>query len=133
MRQVFADTSFFVAFLSEDDEHHDEAVEGIRSFDGQIVTTVWVLVELGNYLSKAKTRSRFVSFVRDLRTDRRVLILPADSKAFESALEMYEARSDKEWSVIDCVSFLVMSERRLNQAWTTDHHFEQAGFVALLK
>lgn len=133
MRQVFADTSFFVAFLSEDDQYHDQSVEAIQAFSGQIVTTVWILVELGNYLSKLKTRSRFVPFVRDLRNDKRVLILPPDSKTLESALEMYEARADKEWSVIDCVSFLAMNERQIHDAWTMDHHFEQAGFVALLK
>jgi predicted nucleic acid-binding protein len=35
--------------------------------------------------------------------------------------------------VTDCISFLVMKERRMREALTADHHFEQAGFTILLK
>jgi predicted nucleic acid-binding protein len=50
----------------------------------------------------------------------------------EAAVEMYGARADKEWGVIDCLSFVVMKQRALEAALTFDHHFEQAGFTALL-
>jgi uncharacterized protein len=42
------------------------------------------------------------------------------------------SRRDKEWSLTDCISFVVMKERGLTEALTADHHFEQAGFKALL-
>ena len=48
-------------------------------------------------------------------------------------LDLYEARTDKEWGLVDCVSFIVMSDRGLTEALTSDEHFEQAGFVALLR
>ena len=132
MKEVFADTSFFIAFLSNDDEHYEQALNLMQIFRGRITTTMWILAELGNYFSKSKTRLRFVPFVRDLSVDRRVLILPIDQAHFGSALEIYENRSDKEWSITDCTSFLIMKARGIREAWTTDHHFEQAGFVKLL-
>ena len=46
---------------------------------------------------------------------------------------MFAARPDKDWSLTDCISFVVMQERNIQDALTADHHFEQAGFVALLK
>jgi predicted nucleic acid-binding protein len=49
------------------------------------------------------------------------------------AIELYSQRPDKEWSLTDCVSFITMQEHGLAEALTGDHHFEQAGFVALLK
>ena len=45
----------------------------------------------------------------------------------------WESRPDKEWSLVDCASFVVMQQRGLTEVLTTDHHFEQAGFVRLLK
>jgi hypothetical protein len=51
----------------------------------------------------------------------------------DRGLALYAARPDKEWSLTDCVSFLVMQDHGVTEALTADHHFEQAGFVALLK
>jgi predicted nucleic acid-binding protein len=44
----------------------------------------------------------------------------------------YESRPDKAWSLTDCISFVVMNQHGLTEALTGDHHFEQAGFTALL-
>lgn len=46
---------------------------------------------------------------------------------------LLKSRPDKEWSLVDAASFIVMQERGIIEALTTDHHFEQAGFVRLLK
>jgi len=51
----------------------------------------------------------------------------------DRGLALYISRPDKDWSLTDCISFVVMKERGLTGALTADHHFEQAGFVALLK
>jgi predicted nucleic acid-binding protein len=69
MKSYFADTSLFVAFLNGRDEYHELAVDYISQESNLLVTTDWVLVELGNYVSKSRTRRRFVPFVRDLRDD----------------------------------------------------------------
>ncbi len=133
MNTYFADTSLFVAFLNRRDEFHDLAVRYIGDESNNLVTTSWILVELGNFVCKSRTRRRFAPFVRDLRDDPLVEILPPTADAFDQALHLYARRPDKDWSMTDCLSFLVMRERRLREALTTDHHFEQAGFKALLR
>ena len=50
----------------------------------------------------------------------------------ERALKLYAERADKAWGLVDCASFIVMSEQRISEAFTTDRHFEQAGFRCLL-
>ena len=58
--------------------------------------------------------------------------MDATSELFERGLALYNARPDKEWSLTDCISFVVMADEGLTDALTGDRHFEQAGFTALL-
>jgi predicted nucleic acid-binding protein len=102
-------------------------------FAGEIVTTEWVLNEFANFLAKPPNRQLFVSMIQELRADPRVVIVAASEATFEAGFTLYSARLDKEWSLTDCVSFLVMKDRGINDALTKDHHFEQAGFHCLLK
>jgi uncharacterized protein len=60
-------------------------------------------------------------------------VVPFDSTLMNRGLALFASRSDKDWSLTDCVSFLVMNDRGITDALTADHHFEQAGFVAVLK
>jgi len=62
-----------------------------------------------------------------------IIICSVSLKLFTKAVKFYSERMDKEWSLTDCISFVVMKERKLTTALTTDHHFEQAGFRALLR
>ena len=65
--------------------------------------------------------------------DPSVQIVPIDLSLEAAAWQLWKSRPDKEWSLVDCSSFIVMQQRGLTEALTTDHHFEQAGFVRLLK
>jgi predicted nucleic acid-binding protein len=132
MNSLFGDTSFFVAFLNPRDESHPLALEYMESFPGRIVTTVWVIAELGNFLCKGRNRRLFVPFVVNLRADSQVMIVGADNDYFDRGLERFARRPDKEWSFTDCISFVVMEDKGLTDALTADHHFEQAGFTILL-
>jgi uncharacterized protein len=60
-------------------------------------------------------------------------VVPPSREQFDRALVRYEQRPDKEWSLTDCLSFLLMEERGICEAMTADHHFEQAGFRALMR
>jgi len=129
----FADTFFFLAFLDERDDAHGEALALARRMPADLVTTVWVLTEVGDGLADSAYRDRFGGFVRFLRSSPHVVVLPFDQRVFDLALELYEARPDKQWSLTDCTSFVVMREHDLTEALTADHHFEQAGFTILMK
>jgi uncharacterized protein len=97
------------------------------------VTTRWVLAELANAMAAPLTRTGCAAYMRFLETDEDVEIIGDEGDLYERGLRLYEERPDKEWSLTDCISFVVMQRKRLKEALTGDHHFEQAAFVALLK
>src|SRR5439155_1487419 len=97
------------------------------------VTTEYILVETGGLLSRPEDRPTYVNLVRDLESDPAVLIVPASRALFRAGFKLFADRPDKQWSLVDCISFVVMKQRRLKEALTTDRHFVQAGFRALLR
>lgn len=133
MRTVFADTFYYIALLFPDDVAHQQATALTPTLKGKMVTTAWVLTELADAMSAPRNRHRFSNFLAHLRNDPDVLIEPPTQNLFEEGLTLYQNRPDKEWSLTDCVSFVVMQRAGITEALTGDHHFEQAGFTALLK
>jgi len=133
MNAVFADTYYYLAFLSESDAAHDRAVRLSRDLAGKTVTTAWVLTEVADALAAPPQRFLFLALYERLRSNPNVTIVPPAAATFEQGVELYARRPDKSWSLTDCISFAVMQEYGLSDALTGDHHFEQAGFRALLK
>jgi len=133
MKRVFADTFFFMAVLNRRDAAHARAIEAYAHVEHQFVTTEWVLTEVADAAVSPALRQGFKEFFHLLENDEKVEIIPASHERFRSGLKLYFERPDKEWSLTDCISFVVMHEQDLTDALTGDHHFEQAGFVALLK
>ena len=135
MNKVFLDTSYAVALSARTDENHERAVqlaEELEATDSYFVTTRAILLEIGNALSKIRHREAAVRLLTALENDPKVEIVPASDELYLRALEMYRDRSDKEWGLIDCMSFVVMTDQGLNEALTADNHFRQAGFLVLL-
>ena len=60
-------------------------------------------------------------------------VIPLDRALFQAGLDLYETRLDKDWGLTDCISFVVMQREGIVEAFTSDKHFEQAGFTRLLK
>jgi uncharacterized protein len=133
MRSVFADTSFYIAFVNPYDSAHVTATEFVRHFSGKSVTTEYVLVEVGNWLARSGDRPVFLDLLNNLRADPDTAVLAGDHALFEAGLNLYSKRLDKDWSLTDCISFVVMKRLKLMEVLTADHHFEQAGFKVLLK
>jgi uncharacterized protein len=133
MKPVLADTSYYLAVLSQEDEYHERAVAWSQKLLGRAIVTEYVPVELGNGLCRSKYRDRYVPFVKQLLVDPATVFIPASSALFGQGLELYAARPDQTWSMVDCLSIVVMKQRRLKEALTTDRHFIQAGFRALLR
>lgn len=128
----FADTSYFEAIISTRDQYHIAAVEASRLPWHQIITTEFVLLELGATFSKPDDRADFLLIDRMVRTRADVLLIPATTELLQQGRELFAARRDKAWSLTDCISFVVMQEHGLTEALTTDQHFTQAGYHALL-
>ncbi len=130
---VFADTFYYLALVNPHDEAHARSVATARAQTIRIITTAWVLVELAGTLSKPPSRAVFANVYHSLRADALTEIVPADPALLDAGLDLFLRRPDKAWSLTDCISFVVMERQYLKDALTHDHHFEQAGFVALLK
>ena len=133
---IFLDTNGWFALLNDDDALHRVAQElwleiGERR-NPWVFLTDWIVAETGNGLARTPARKRFAESVQRLRGWPRVRLIQVTPAVRDRALELYSDRPDKTWGLVDCASFLVMSEHGIFDAFTTDHHFEQAGFTCLL-
>jgi len=135
MKRVFADTGYWIALLTPRDGLHEEAHRLFATLAGvEIVTSEWVLIELldgfatkGPYL-----RSLASNAVAALKADPWVTVVPQIREGFAETFQLYRDRPDKDWSMTDCSTFLIMRRYGIDSALTHDKHFEQAGFNALL-
>ena len=132
MKPVFADTSFYLALLSDRDQHHEQAAQLSARLRRPAVLTEFVLLEIANAMSAARSRNSFIELWTLLRADSTVGVVPVSSDLLQAGYELYVCRQDKDWSLTDCISFVVMQRRGLTDALTADRHFEQAGFSILL-
>jgi len=136
MAEVFLDTSFAVAITVSTDRYHEAAVRLARELrDSRVVlvTTHVILAEIGDSFSRPPYREAATQLLRALQRDPHVLVLPVDSELFARGHQLFVDRPDKTWGLTDCISFALMQERDIRDALTADQHFEQAGFVALLR
>jgi predicted nucleic acid-binding protein len=100
---------------------------------GPIVTTQWVLTEVADGLAPTSDRHLFETLLSNLDREPADTVVPASAELYQRGVRLYLDRPDKKWSLTDCISFVVMDDRAIREALTADHHFEQAGFVPLLK
>ena len=132
MTRVFADTFYFLALLNKHDEAHAKAVSYSSVID-KLVTTEWVVTELADGLAASRHRKMFVQTRDELLADVDAQVISFEEQLYKEGIHLFHHRADKEWSLTDCISFVAMKRESITDALTGDHHFEQAGFVALLK
>ena len=132
MRPVFVDTSFYVALISPADQFYEPARQWMAQGFPKLVVTELIFVELANFFSKGPGRRIVRDLVGEIRSDPSTEVVAFSSELLDRALGLYDQRPDKEWSLTDCISFVVMNEKGITEALSADHHFEQAGFRTLL-
>jgi predicted nucleic acid-binding protein len=132
--QFFLDTAYVLALLNPNDIYHKQAKALLPSM--RVAHEVWiteaVLIEIGNALARSN-RSAAVAFINSCYVTPNVKVVSVDSALLRRAIDLYHSRKDKEWGLTDCISFIVMEDQGLTEALTTDEHFQQAGFGALLR
>jgi len=133
MKGLFADTFFLLGLANPHDEAHLRSVAFAKEHRGLLLTTGWILAEVGDALAAPKNRVRAARFVGAILQAPQFHVVPPRLDQLERGLALYAHRPDKSWSLTDCISFAVMEEEDLTEAVTADHHFEQAGFRALLQ
>lgn len=135
MKRLFADTVYWIALTNSFDQYHAKAVEVSSALGNcRLFTTEAVLTEFLNALADKGPliRAAAVEMVEAIMNNSQVTVIPQSHHAFRRSLAFYKSRPDKGYSLTDCGSMLLMRERHLSEALTTDRHFEQEGFVALL-
>jgi predicted nucleic acid-binding protein len=135
MSLTFVDTVGWIALLNRSDSLHAAAVRCFQSLatsNTPLLTTSLVLAEVGNGLSRLPLRHLMSGLRQRLQQSKRIELALVDAQLFERGWLLYEQHADKEWGLVDCVSFTLMRERGVTQAVTNDHHFQQAGFMILL-
>lgn len=135
MTPVFFDTGFVIALLNRQDKHHQAAVcwqrELVRAQRRRVTTTA-VLLELGDGFAQKGRWATIAPFLVGVLRDPGVEVVPVDDGLIDRAVALRATRPDKSWGLTDCASFVVMQSRLMTEALASDHHFQQAGFRALL-
>lgn len=136
MRQIFADTFFWIALLSPRDNAHAQAVAmGQNLADVQLITTDEVLNEFVTHFSRSgpESRRRAVESVESIFARDTIRVVAQSRESFLAGLELYKSRLDKSYSLTDCISMTVMKSLEITDVLTNDAHFEQEGFNPLFR
>lgn len=132
--RLFLDTGFVLARLNRRDQYHQAALALAKRCDEchELWTTEAALLEVGAAFREPNQRRIVRRLWDQFHSDPRCRLVPISGSLLERAIELFRKRPDKEWSLCDCASFVVMTDEQLTEALSCDHHFSQAGFRALL-
>ena len=137
MNEVFADTSGWASAFVNTERYHTKASTLVKQWqqnNRRVVTTNYVLSELIALFTRMRIpRLNSLKYIEIIRSAEWVEIVHIDQSLDEKAWQLLASRLDKQWSLVDAVSFVLMQERGITEVLTADHHFEQAGFIRLLK
>ena len=138
MRRVFVDSALYIALLNEDDDLHDKAVRLADDLNRdsaiRLVTTDAVLLEIFAYASGrgAARRAATVAFAQRLRESSSVDIIEQGRDLLDRGIDLYAARPDKRYSLVECMSMAVCRYQRTTDVLTHDRDFQQEGLTILL-
>ena len=133
---LFVDTSGWVYYIDKLDAFHPVVIKHIHRILNKkqyLVTTNYVMAELVALLSSRYhiSRNRLVEITSVLRKEHFIKIVHIGQDVDNEAWKLLETRLDKERSLVDASSFVVMKQRGITHALTSDHHFIQAGFIRI--
>lgn len=131
--RIFIDTGFVIALINKRDRYHEQARTLADQFDGRpMLITDAILLEIGNALARG-FKAEAVKIISDFLSSDEVKVVRLSPTLFDEAFAVYKKYQDKEWGLVDCVSFVVMRQEKVSRALAFDQHFAQAGFEALMK
>lgn len=133
--KLFLDTSYAIALAVGSDSNHQTALQIASSVETagiSLVTTRAIMLAIGNALSKRRFRDSTIRLLTSLEDDATVEIVEITRELYQRAFRLFQDRADKNWGVIDCLSFIVMTDIGLTEALSADVHFQQADFTPLL-
>ena len=130
---MLIDTSGLLCLYHKDEPQHLEAVELYQNARVRL-TTNYVLAE---FVPLAHTRGfprmQNIKFTERILDSAEIEIIWVDETLHRQAVGLLRERADKNYSLCDAASFVVMRQRGISESLTTDKHFRQEGFVRLLE
>jgi predicted nucleic acid-binding protein len=138
MPNLFVDTSGLASLFIHSQTYYPQAEKYFRlaiQNQQKIYTTNYVIAELVALLNSPLrvSREKVFEIVDAIKTVSYVEVIHVDKEIDTLAWKLCKSRLDKAWSLVDCSTFIVMQKLDIQEALTTDQHFEQAGFIRLLK
>jgi hypothetical protein len=134
-RSILLDTNGWLMLLNSGDARHsaaDRLWREVIQAGANVVLTDWIVAETGNGSARSGDRHGFVDAAKAIIHEPRVELISIDENLLRRSLAFYALHADKSWGLVDCASFVAMRDRGITEAFTTDRHFEQAGFSCLL-
>ncbi len=132
---IFVDSGAWVALSLPNDRNHATARRAYADLaggsHGALVTSNFILDESATFLRMAADVPTAARLARTVLASPNVVVAWIDPATFDAALRLLESRPDKRWSLTDCTSFAVMKDLQVEEAFSFDHNFEEAGFVRL--
>ena len=135
MKSIFVDTSALIALGNKRDTFHLSAVkirDELKQQQIHFVTTSAILLEFGNAFSPISLKSTAITIIEAIKISKKWTYITIDELIFNQAFALYKQVQDKEWGLVDCTSIIIARQMKISQIFSTDHHFEQAGFSILL-
>ena len=132
--KLFLDTVFIQAILNPRDQYHTPAMQLLPRVKNaqEVWITEAIFMEVCNALS-TYSHQKVSAFIKQCYLTDNIRIINITPQLFQDGLNLYESRQDQTWGLVDCLSFIVMEQQKLIDAVTSDIHFIQAGFRALLR
>lgn len=131
--RIFIDTGAFLALEDESDQYHDEAIgfrdQVLRKGGYDLITTSYILDETLTLIRFRLNIRASIDFSQKIRKSKVINIIRVSREIEERALDIFEKYDDKYFSFTDCVSFAVMQEMKVKEAFAFDEHFNQMGFI----
>ncbi len=132
---IYVDTSALIAFVRKRDDFHKRAIHIYKDrLDSgyHFITTDAVILEIGNAFSTASRKPFALSIFQLIQQSPHWQCHPVDESLLEKSQHLFSQRMDKDWSLTDCMGIVVANEHQIQDIFTADSHFEQAGFTILL-
>jgi hypothetical protein len=131
--RIFIDTGAFMALEDESDQYHEAALQFreqvLRKKRYEIITTSYILDETLTLIRFRISIKASVDFSKEIRKSKVVKIVHVSKEMEGKARDIFERYDDKDFSFTDCVSFVLMQEWGIEEAFAFDQHFNQMGFI----
>lgn len=127
MKKVFVDTSGWLSVVLKSDALHEKAVliyQKLIKSNYTLITHSGVMLGVGNSLSPLKARNLAVQLKQSVESTKIIQFVALNDELYEAGWQLYTDRPDKDWGIIDCISFVLMEREEIREALTADHHFE---------